>query len=224
MSFILADRVKESSISSGLGDIVFNGVFGGFQSFLSAIGDGNSTFYTIENELQWEVGVGTYSLSTNSLSRDAVLDSSNSGNKINLNGVSVVFCTYPALRAPYFNNSNFLDLLGRSGILFSDNTQQSTAFKPSERRQKTISSDYTLTFSDEVVFVDCSTSDVNINIPLASGVGGREFSIKRKPGGNFSCTISSQEPETVDGESTISLYYDYEAISLISDDKNWLVL
>lgn len=223
MSFILADRVKETSVSSGTGDIALNGSFTGFQTFSAGIGDGNSTFYAIENESRWEVGIGTYSASTNSLSRDTVLDSSNSKNKIELNGVSIVFCTYPALRAVYFNGNSFLDLSANSGILFPDNTEQSTAFKPSERKQKTVSSDYTLTLSDEIVFVDCSTSDVIVTAPSASGISGREFSIKRKPGGNFDCIISASGSETIDGSLTLSLYHDYEAVSLISDNNNWLV-
>lgn len=223
MSFILADRVKETSISSGTGDIVLNDTFGGFQSFSAGIGDGNSTFYAIENGSQWEVGVGTYSSSTNSLSRDTVLDSSDSKNKIVLNGVSIVFCTYPALRSVYYKDG-FIDLSGNSGIIFPDSTKQVTASTQSSRNQKTISSDYTLTLSDEVVFVDCSTSDVVVTAPSASGISGREFSVKRKPGGSFNCVISASGSETIDGGSSVNLYYDYEAISLISDNNNWLIL
>lgn len=95
----VADRVKETSLTQGVGTLTLEGAFGGFQSFASGIGGGNSTYYAIENESKWEVGLGTCETSPNVLTRDAVFDSSNSGEKINLDGVSVVFCTYPAKRA-----------------------------------------------------------------------------------------------------------------------------
>jgi hypothetical protein len=45
------------------------------------------------------------------LSRDTVLESSNSGNKINLSGSSVVFCTYPAEKGLYLDaNGNAIGL------------------------------------------------------------------------------------------------------------------
>jgi hypothetical protein len=95
----IADRVKETSLTQGVGTLTLEGAYGGFQSFASGIGDGNSTYYAIENESRWEVGVGSYQDSSNTLTRDTVLDSSEGGDKINIAGVSVVFCTYPAKRA-----------------------------------------------------------------------------------------------------------------------------
>jgi hypothetical protein len=97
--FIIADRVKETSTSLGSGDIVLNGPYGAFQTFASSIGDGDNTYYTIENNSRWEVGQGTFDGLTNSLSRDIVFDSSEGGEKINLEGVSTVFCTLPASKA-----------------------------------------------------------------------------------------------------------------------------
>jgi len=55
---------------------------------------------------RWEVGIGTYSSSTNTLSRDTVLDgSSGAGVKISLDGTSVVFVTYPAGRSSFLDES-----------------------------------------------------------------------------------------------------------------------
>lgn len=224
MSFVLADRVKETSISSGTGSVVLNGVFGGFQSFASAIGDGNSTFYAIENETRWEVGIGTYTASTNSLSRDTVLSSSSANDKVDLNGVSIVFCTYPASRSAYFNGDNFLNLISHSGILFPDNTVQYTAARQIKKLYKTVSSDYTLSLNDEVIFADCTSSEVILNMPPASGNDGKVFDIKRKAGGEFICNIQASGSEYIDGRSEISLFYDYEAVTLISDNSEWLVL
>ena len=106
MALVISDRVKETSVTNGTGAITLNGTYGGFQSFLSAIGDGNTTYYAIENDALWEVGIGTYTQSSNTLSRDTILKSSNDNDAISLVGVSRVFCTYPSDKAVYFDANN----------------------------------------------------------------------------------------------------------------------
>jgi hypothetical protein len=97
--FIVSDRVRETSSSVGSGSVVLSGPYGAFQSFSGGIGDGNTTYYAIENNDRWEVGQGVYSLGSDSISRDVIFDSSASGSKIELAGTSVVFCTLPADKA-----------------------------------------------------------------------------------------------------------------------------
>ena len=101
MTFVLKDRVKESSTTTGTGTFTLGGATTGFQSF-SAIGDGNSTYYSIVSSStgEWEVGIGTYTASGTTLSRDTVLESSNSGSAVDFGaGNKDVFVTYPAERA-----------------------------------------------------------------------------------------------------------------------------
>ena len=105
MPFI-ADRVKETSTTTGTGTLNLLGAATGFQSF-SVIGDSNTTFYTIQlaNTNEWEVGVGTYTLSGTTLSRDTILESSNGGSAVNFSaGSKDVFVTYPAEKAIYLGN------------------------------------------------------------------------------------------------------------------------
>lgn len=100
---IVKDRVKETSSTTGTGTFTLSGAVSGFQSF-AAIGDGNITYYCIYNveDGAWEVGVGTYTASGTTLSRDTVISSSNAGAKIDFTaGVKDVFCTYPAERGIY---------------------------------------------------------------------------------------------------------------------------
>ena len=96
MALVLKDRVMETSTTSGTGILSLDGAVDGFQSF-SVIGDGNTTYYTIVDGSDWEVGQGTYTASGTRLSRDTVLASSNSGSAINLAGNTAnVFVTSPA--------------------------------------------------------------------------------------------------------------------------------
>lgn len=124
---VLSDRVKQTSITTGSGTITLADTYGGFQSFANGVGQGNSTYYSIENGSNYEIGIGTYS--SNTLSRDLVLESSNSNNKINLQGVSVVFCTYPASRSFFLNIEGYASgqMPHYSGIAFPDGSVQTSA-------------------------------------------------------------------------------------------------
>jgi hypothetical protein len=120
--FIISDRVKQNSITSGYGDIVFENAFPGFQTFFNGIGDGNTTYYTVENNTNFEIGIGTYHSDNNSLSRDTILYSSNNNQKINLNGLSIIFCTYPANRAVIVNTDGMIESqnINYSGIILNE--------------------------------------------------------------------------------------------------------
>jgi hypothetical protein len=98
MPLVLADRVQETTNTTGTGTLTLAGAVSGFQSF-AAIGNANTTYYAIVSDADWEVGVGTYTASSNTLSRDIVTASSNSGSLVNLTSQSVVFSTYAAALA-----------------------------------------------------------------------------------------------------------------------------
>ena len=98
MALVLADRVKETTTTTGTGTVTLLGASTGFQSF-AVIGNGNTTYYTIAGQgtSEWEVGVGTYTSSGTTLARTTILSSSNSGSAVNFSaGTKDVFVTYPA--------------------------------------------------------------------------------------------------------------------------------
>jgi hypothetical protein len=111
MPLVVKDRVKETSITAGTGALTLDGAATGFQSF-AVIGSGNTTYYTIVDNIAntWEVGVGTYTASGTTLSRDTVLANS-SGNTSPINFASNtkdVFVTYPAGRSVYSDGTNIV--------------------------------------------------------------------------------------------------------------------
>ena len=90
MALVLKDRVKETTTSTGTGAITLGGAAGPFQAF-SVLGNGNTTYYAIVGQVstEWEVGIGTYTTSGNTLSRDTILSSSNSNTLVNLSLIHI---------------------------------------------------------------------------------------------------------------------------------------
>ena len=95
MALVLSNRVQETTTTTGTGAITLAGAVAGFQSF-AAIGDGNTTYYTVTSGTAWEVGIGTYTAAGTTLARTTILSSSAGGAAITLAGTSTVFVTYPA--------------------------------------------------------------------------------------------------------------------------------
>jgi len=111
MALVLADRVRETTTSNGTSAVTLGGAYTGFQTFLDAIGNSNTTYYTISNVVtgEWEVGIGTYTSSGNTLSRDTVLSSSNAGSLVSFTtGTKDVFVTQPAERNVYVNGTDIV--------------------------------------------------------------------------------------------------------------------
>jgi hypothetical protein len=108
MALVLADRVKETTTTTGTGTITLAGAASGFQSF-SVVGNGNTTYYTIAGQgtSEWEVGIGTYTSSGTTLSRDTVLASSaGAPTKTTFStGTKDVFVTYPSGRSVYVDGT-----------------------------------------------------------------------------------------------------------------------
>ena len=102
MAFVLADRVKETTIVVGTGAATLLGAASGYQSFSAGIGASNTTYYTIADQsgTNWEVGYGTLDVTGLILTRTTVLASSNSGSAVNFSaGTKDVWCDYAAKKA-----------------------------------------------------------------------------------------------------------------------------
>jgi hypothetical protein len=113
MALVLADRVQETTTTTGTGTVTLAGAASGYQTF-AAVGDGNSTYYTIAGQSgsEWEVGIGTYTASGTTLSRTTVISSSNSGSLVTFSaGTKNVFVTYPAARSIPTNRSIVMSIV-----------------------------------------------------------------------------------------------------------------
>ena len=143
MALVLADRVQETTTTTGTGTVTLAGAVTGFQSF-SAVGNSNTTYYTISGGSEWEVGIGTYTASGTTLSRDTVLASSNSGSLVSFSaGSKNVFVTYPAAKAPM-----------ATGII---------------ENAATINSNYTITTGNNAVSAGTITVASGVTVTVPSG-------------------------------------------------------
>jgi hypothetical protein len=100
MALVLADRVKETTTTTGTADFVLSGADTGFQTFAAGVGANNTTYYAVALGSDFEIGLGTLSANGLTLARTTVLQSSNSDTKVSFAaGSKFVFVTYPADKA-----------------------------------------------------------------------------------------------------------------------------
>jgi hypothetical protein len=98
MAFILNDRVKETSTTTGTGAFTLGGAVSGFETFSSGIGGSNTTYYCIfrTGTTQFEIGFGTLNSGASTLTRTYIISSSNSDAVVDFgSGSKDVFCTVP---------------------------------------------------------------------------------------------------------------------------------
>lgn len=121
MALIIKDRVKETTTTAGTGTITLAGASTGFRSFAD-IGNANTTYYTIAGGNDWEVGLGTYTASGTTLSRDTVLSNSlGTTAKIDFSaGTKDVFCTYPSEKA-LLGDTSAVSSTGTGNVVLNSN-------------------------------------------------------------------------------------------------------
>lgn len=103
MAFIIKDRVKEGTVTTGTGAFALGGAASTFEAFSTYMSNGDTAYYAVVHTAsgvdEWEVGLGTFNTG-NTLTRTTILSSSNSGNAVSFSsGTKDIFMTYPADRA-----------------------------------------------------------------------------------------------------------------------------
>ena len=68
-----------------------------------------------------------------------------------------------------------------------------------------------------------NTSNINIYLPTAVGNIAR-FEIKKINSASATITIDGHSSQTIDGETTAVITAQYESVTLISDNSNWLII
>ena len=109
MALVVADRVQETTSTTGTSSYALLGAATGYQSFGAVLADGDTTYYAITNDTDWEVGVGTYSTTGPTLARTTILASSSGGSAVNWGvGVKNIFISYAASKASFLDANGAL--------------------------------------------------------------------------------------------------------------------
>lgn len=220
---VVKDRVKETTTTTGTGTVTLAGAETGFQSF-AAIGNGNKTYYVITDDVDYEVGVGTYTASGTTLSRETILESSNGGLAVSWGaGTKTVFCSLPAERALYKDASGVFDGDGvqENGALVTKNlqfhgTEENLYSVTSPNATETVpdiqlNARYTLT---QNVTVTLPTTDDMITgsvravtiIAIQDGTGGRTFTLAAPSGYSIVYNNSSTQPAVNSSANKTTIY------------------
>lgn len=113
------------------------------------------------------------------------------------------------------NDGQFISTNGAGTLSFTTVTKTTRVYN-------NVSSDFSMSDDSDVVFVDTSSSPVNIFLPTAADNGGKELLIKMKSGSNSGVLIASGS-QYIDGQSQFSINHAYTSISLVSDNQNWYI-
>lgn len=226
MPLVLKDRVKETTTTTGTGTITLAGAVSGYQSF-SVIGNANTTYYTIVDAATgaWEVGLGTYTASGTTLSRDTVLESSNSGSLVNFGaGTKDVFVTYPAERAVVSGTTDYLSLPApsTSGNILTSNGSSWTSATPASTSTLTITNltgAYTVLTTDAGKVFNCTSGTFTVSLTAAATLGSG-FNCWIWNTGTGVITIDPNASETIDGVATLTLQAG-EGMQVVCTGTNW---
>jgi len=113
MALTIADRVRETTVTTGTGTIALGGAVSNFETFTANLSNSDTTYYAIVDNTNgaFEVGLGTFTSSGTTLARTTIIASSNSNSAVNLGaGTKDVFITIPASKMVIKDASNAVDV------------------------------------------------------------------------------------------------------------------
>jgi hypothetical protein len=164
MAFVVKDRVKETTTTTGTGTLTLAGALNGFDAF-SEIGNGNNTYYACTDGTNFEVGIGTYTLSGTTLSRDTVLESSSTKITADVNGAvsASTSVTVDNVQGGTFTTGQRVRGTGISGVVTIAGVASQTSITLSTA--VTLADDTALTIGDEKINWTVGTRTVFCTMP-----------------------------------------------------------
>ena len=198
MALVLNDRVKETSTTTGQGTLDLAGAATGFETFVTGIGDTNTTYYAIVHATDgtWEIGIGTIGdASPDTLTRTTVIDTS-AGNTTKINfasGTKNVFCTLPSSKAVFLDADGDVTLGANLDVGGNLTVTGTTTFNGGTLTLGDAATDniaINATITSNLIF-EGSTSDAH-ETTLAPG----------NPGSDITLTLPSSATDTLVGRAT----------------------
>jgi hypothetical protein len=211
MALVVANRVQETCISPGVGAISLLGAVTQFITFSSKLSNGDTTFYVIADAFgaNWEVGMGTYTTSGNTLARTTVFSSSNGGALVDFSsGIQNVWNDYPAEYAIYASN-NASQVIGQtlisggSGISPAWGNATSPPGSPGYYGQFYDTTTQTATSTSVAYLVSCATTSISNGVSISAG----RITVANAGVYNFQFSIQLTNPTASIAETTFWVKY-----------------
>lgn len=193
---IWSNRVKETTTTTGTGAVDLDGAATGFQSFVNSVGDSNECIYLITDDTDWEVGIGTVTNATpDTLSRDLVLESSNSDAKVSWSA-----------------GTKDVALVVAGEVVGS--VVQSV---------ETVTADPSpgITNNGSLYLCDTSSAGFTVTLPAVANVPDGYTITVTKTSASNTLTVDGNSSETIEGETTIVLVSLGESRTFVSDGTEW---
>lgn len=89
---------------------------------------------------------------------------------------------------------------------------------------RTVSSNTTLTTTDDIVLVNASSGNITISLPSSSTASGKFYIIKKIDSSSNIVTIDPYSSETIDGKSTYDLTVQYQFVNIYCDGTQWFIV
>jgi hypothetical protein len=164
MAFVIADRVRETTVTTGTGTIDLGGAVTNFETFTANLSNGDTTYYAIVDNTNnaFEVGLGTFATgSPNTLARTTIIASSNSNSAVTLgSGTKDVFITIPASKLVVEDGSNNVAIGGTvTATAFSGSGASLTALNVSTDSTPQLGGDLDVNGND---IVTTSNADIDL--------------------------------------------------------------
>lgn len=218
MSFVIADRVKESTETTGTGPLTLSAAMAGFQRFSAVCSVGDRCFYALHavdvsgaSTGDWECGVGTYS-ATNVLTRTEVMSSSNAGSVVNL--AAGVKHVYLSVIANQVRDLGEALTANRNYYVRKDGSDSNTGLTDTAG-----GAFLTIGRAVEVVYAIKSWSYYQIRIHVRTGVYAESVYLPPLPNG----ATAYLQGDRITLSNVVISATDGNAIEITSEPYNWLV-
>lgn len=83
---------------------------------------------------------------------------------------------------------------------------------------------YTLDYTYDIVLCNCAGGAITLNLPAAADSNGWEYTITKIDSTANSVTIDGNSSETIDGETTKVINFQYTSLTITCNGSGWYIL